>query len=245
MSCISCLLIPHSCRVAAVCSTPWVTSSSWTVKEQCSVLIRLLHLLAKLTISVYKSILSLISSLDFLLSYASEVLCHYHFMQSRGAEPFLLKWFWIKAIHTCLLIFVSHLLLSFPCYLVLLSPVGLFDLFVSWWCMRSSVEELSWTTNNLILFYVKQASLAAGLHSTVDDLLQQYERATKMLRALQQWGRVALSNQCNNINKHYYQGNDLQKDHLVSIIFSLNCLNCTSYLSVASSVLRREVCNTS
>lgn len=133
-----------------------------------------------------------------------------------------------------------------PAISVLLSPVGFFDLFVSWWCTRSSIEELIWTTNNFILFYVEQASLAAVLHSTVGDLLQQYERPSKMLRALQQWGKIALNNQCNSINKHCHQRNGLQNHHLVPRTFSLNCLNsCTSYLCVASPVLDRWVCKIS
>lgn len=82
----------------------------------------------KLTISVYKSSLSLISlvlSFSFLMLQRFFVI--YHFLQSRRAEPFPLKWFWIKVIHTCLLVFASHLLLPFPCYLCSSQPSLVFQ----------------------------------------------------------------------------------------------------------------------
>lgn len=178
----STLLLQSCCRL---CSPPWITSSRWTVKEQCSVLIRLLHLLTKLTISVYKSALSLISpvpSFSFLMLQRFFVI--YHFLQSRRAEHFLwsdsgLKQFTPVSPSLPVICYYPS-----PAISVLLSPVGFFNLFVSWWCMRSSIEELIWTTNNFILFYVKQVSLAVVLHSTSDDVLQQYERTTKILRAL-------------------------------------------------------------
>lgn len=108
-------LLQSCCRL---CSTPWVTCSRWTVKEQCSVLIRLLYLLTKLTISVYKSTLLLIFPVfTFSFHMLQKFFVIYHFLQSRRAERLPLKWFWIKEIHTCLLIFVSHLLPPFPCHL--------------------------------------------------------------------------------------------------------------------------------
>lgn len=69
----------------------------------------------------------------------------------------------------------------YPAISVFLSPVGFFSLFVLSWCTRSSIEELIWTTNNFILFHVKQASLAVPFHSTIDDLLQQHERTIESL----------------------------------------------------------------
>lgn len=109
------VLLQSCCRLF---STTWVTRSRWTVKEQYSVLRRLLHLLTELPISVYKSTLPLISPvLTFSFLMLQRFCVIYHFLQSRRAEPLSLKWFWIKAIHTCLLIFVSHLLPLFPCHL--------------------------------------------------------------------------------------------------------------------------------
>lgn len=103
----------------------------------------------------------------------------------------------------------------YPATSLFLSPVGFFSLFVLRWCTRSSIAELIWTTNNFILFYVKQASLAVMLHSTVDDLLQRYERTNKMVGAWYWWERITVNNQCSSISRHCHQGNGTQKHHLV------------------------------
>lgn len=152
-------LLQGCCRL---CSTPWVTSSSWTVKEQCSVLIRLLHLLTKFTISVYKSILSLISPvLTFSFLMLQRICVIYYFLQSRRAGPFPLKWFWIKAIHTCLLVFISHLLLSFPCYLYSSQPSWVFW-FVYFMVMHEKISRGTDLDYKQLHFILCEASLISS-----------------------------------------------------------------------------------
>lgn len=119
LSCISCLLIPEPLQ-----TLPHLPSH--TQRENCKRIVLFSHmiffyLLTRQTISVYKYTLPLISpGLAFSFPTLQRFCVTYYFLQSKGAESFPLKWFQIKAIHTCLLIFVSNSLSSYTAISVFL-----------------------------------------------------------------------------------------------------------------------------